>query len=483
MVDLERLFYPKNICLIGVSNLPIKGATAHFYALRKLGFDKPIYCVNRNRDKVMLDTKAYPSILDVPEDEIDYVIVGVPRNDVPNVIEDCVKKHVKFGTIFTSGFSEMGTEYGQNLEHKMVDIARKNDMRLIGPNCLGPFCRDSKVTMTEILELADIDIEDRTAFISQSGGHTGSFFEIGENRGFPFNKVISIGNQCDLKIQDFIEYFLTDPKIDVISCYIEEVKDQDEFLRILDEASRKKPVIFWKGGRTKEGTIAAASHTGAISSSYRIFKSAIEQHGGIMTTSIEELSDLTLGSLYLAQKEIGERIAIMVPGGGSCVEMTDQTVSFGLKVPVLEDKTREEIQKNIQEINTCTRNPVDLGVFGWLPRVYSDILTIISRDPKIDLVFFYFMIERLPGFIDRMQDRGLGRSFIRSIRRAVRKSNKPFIGIIPQFNINNVEITKHRNYFVNELCKLGVPYFESMSRAANVISKILKYKNWVKNKE
>jgi len=333
--------------------------------------------------------------------------------------------------------------------------------------------------MTEILEITEHKIDAEVAFISQSGGHTGSFFDIGENRGFPFNKVVSIGNQCDLKIQDFIEYFSHDPNIKVISCYIEQVKNVIDFKTRLQQAAKKKPVIFWKGGQTEEGIIAAKSHTGSIHSSYDVFSAAISQNGGIIADTIEELADLTLGSLRLATEKLGKNVAISVPGGGSCVEMTDQAVKYGLNVPALNVTTQERIQALIQSVNTSTRNPVDLGVYGWLPKVYGDVLKIIATDPNIDIVFFYMMLERLPRFIERVKDASLGKSFIRNIRMAFKNSKKPFIAIIPNFNVTNTKITQSRKEFVDGLSQTRIPYFESMQRAAVVINKLIDYQKWL----
>ena len=362
MVNLDKLFYPNAIALIGVSMAPINGATAHLYALRKVGCEIPIYNVSKTREVVMFGEKAYPSILDVPED-IDYVIIGVPKEAVPQTVRECTEKGVKFITIFTAGFSEMGTEQGFKLEKEILKNANglNGGPRLVGPNCLGPYCRESRVTMTECMEIKHDHGE--VGFISQSGGHTGSFFYIGENRGFPFNKLVSIGNQIDLTIQDFIEYFAQDDEIKVISCYLEKVKKPDQFLSVLREVTQKKPVIFWKGGQTPQGTIAAASHTGAISSSYGVFKSAIIQNGGIMTESFDELADLTLGSLFLAKKPIGNNVGIIVPGGGSAVEMTDDADKHGFIVPELTQETQDNIQSNIQKINTNT--PEILWTWGY----------------------------------------------------------------------------------------------------------------------
>ncbi|MHA1264004.1 MAG: CoA-binding protein [Candidatus Helarchaeota archaeon] len=470
MIDLHSLFYPKSVALIGVSDLPIKGATPFLYALRRVQYPNPVYNVNKKRDRVMFDEPAYSSILDIP-DEIDYAIVGVPAKEVPEIIQQCSQKGVKFVSIFSSGFSELGTEEGSALERAFLKNAK--GLRIIGPNCLGVYCQESRVTISEILEIPEHRGD--VAFISQSGGHTGAFFALGEHRGIHFHKVVSLGNQSDLTIQDFIEYFGNDEKISVISVYIERVKDTPRFLEILKDTSRKKPVIFWKGGITEEGLIAAASHTGAIHSSYAIFKSALQQNGGILTSSMEELADLTLGARLLSSHHLGNRIGILVPGGGSCVEMADEATQNGLRLPELSQNTRAKIQSQIQEVNTTTRNPVDLGVMGWFPRVFGKVIKYIAEDPQVDVVIFYFMTERCPSFIERMRDKRLGNAFIRNIRQAQRTTSKPLVAIVPNFIVTNVKITKIRKDFINSLIKIGIPHFSSMGRAANVILKLEKY--------
>jgi len=476
LVDLDSLFYPKHaIAIIGVSSLPIKGATSTLYALRKVNFPNPIFNINKHRTKVIFNETAYPSLLDLPSDiEIDYIVVGVPAEDVPAVIEAAAQRHVKFATIFTSGFSELETEQGQQLEQTILKIA-KNGPRLIGPNCLGVFCRESRLTVTEIFEL--IEKKGHVAFISQSGGHTGTFFNIAEHRGFPLNKAVSIGNQCDLTIQDFIEYFANDERISVIASYIERVKNPTQFLEILSEAAQKKPTILWKGGRTEVGVVAASSHTGAITSSYDIFQNAILQHGGILAESLEELADLTLGALCLAKKKLGKRVGLLVPGGGSCVEIADEAAKNGLNVPELTWKTRDAIQEIIQEVNTNTRNPIDMGVLGWIPNIFGKALSYLAHEPKIDVIIFYLMAERFPSMIQRINDRRLVKSFMRYIKMVIQSSKKPFVCILPNLIVTDIVITKIRQEIVDALKELHIPYFPSMERAGNVIKKLVDYQN------
>lgn len=478
MIDLDPLFYPKGVAIIGASDNPIKGATAHLYALKKINYEGPIYCISKSRKEVMFGYKAYPSILDVL-DQVDYAIIGVPNEGVPEVLEECSKKGVKFCTIFTAGFSELGTKKGIELENAL--LANTTDgMRLVGPNCLGPYSQESRVTNTEIMEIIQ---SGDVGFLSQSGGHTGSFFNLGEHRGFPFNKVVSVGNQADLTIQDFIEYFVEDEKIKVIATYIEKIKKVSQFRQVLEKASKKKPLIFWKGGQTDAGLRAAASHTGAISSSYEVFKAALNQMGGIVAESMEEMADLTLASLYLAKKPIGSNVGIIVPGGGSAVEMTDDAAKYGFNVPELMQETQDKIQAFVQEINTNVRNPIDMGVLGWIPVNYAKIIKFLAEDPKIDIVTFYFMIERLPKFVDRMQDPHLAKSFLRRIKQATKNIDKSFICILPNFVITEVEITKYRKEFTEGLIKMGIPYFSSMGRAMNALSKLKKYQYHLKNQK
>ncbi|NVM54354.1 MAG: CoA-binding protein [Candidatus Helarchaeota archaeon] len=475
MVNLDRLFFPEHVCLIGASEAALRGVTPYLFALKKVNFNKPIYCVNRKKKKVMYGLDAYPSILDVPGD-IDYAIIGVPAEEVPQLIKECSQKKVKYVTIFTAGFSELGTEKGEKLEAELMKNVT-NNLRIIGPNCLGPYCQESRLVNTEIFEIKER--EGHVGYICQSGGHTSAFYFIGENRGFPFNKVVSIGNQCDLTIQDFIEYFTTDPKIEVISCYIEQVKKSTQFLGILEESSKKKPIIFWKGGHTIEGELAAASHTGAMSSSYEIFQSAIKQHGGIITESMEEMADLTLGALYLAPKKLGKNVGLVVAGGGASVELTDEVAKLGLNVPELSLDTREKIRELIPEVNTYDRNPVDLGMYGWFVSVFSKLIRYIAEDPKIDILIFQFMTERAPQFAERLNDRHIEKSFLKRIKRVVKTVSIPFICILPNFNIIDPEITKIRKAFIDELTNIEVPHFPSTYRAANVISKLIEYQKFL----
>ncbi|MFX0134415.1 MAG: CoA-binding protein, partial [Candidatus Hodarchaeota archaeon] len=197
MLDFRNLFYPKNIAIIGISHHPLKGEML-LNTLLVSKYPGTIYLINPKYSE-LFGRKVYPSILDVPED-IDLAIIAVPAESCPEIIKQCSCK-VKFASIFTAGFSELDNK---ELEDKIVKIAKEGNIRLLGPNCMGVHCNESRVSFFLRQQVGKIG---NIGFISQSGGHAFTFSNWSVTRALEFNKTVSIGNQCDLTIQDFIEYF------------------------------------------------------------------------------------------------------------------------------------------------------------------------------------------------------------------------------------------------------------------------------------
>jgi N-methylhydantoinase B/oxoprolinase/acetone carboxylase alpha subunit len=170
-------------------------------------------------------------------------------------------------------------------------------------------------------------------------------------------------------------------------------------------------------------------------------------------------------------------VGMLVPGGGSCVEMTDEAAKQGLQVPALKRHTQEKIQDQIQKVNTNTRNPVDLGVLGWIPLTFAKAMSLLAADENIDVVAFYFMIERLKDFMQRLGEKSLEQPFLESIGEVVGQSSKAFLCILPNFVVTDQEITRLRKRFIDGLSELKIPHFPSMDRAAKVIKKLIQYKD------
>ncbi|MHA1384121.1 MAG: CoA-binding protein [Candidatus Helarchaeota archaeon] len=470
MLDLRDLFYPKNIAIIGVSNHPVKGG-GFVTALDSSKFSGPIYYINPNRSEIY-GRKVFPSIFEVNE-IIDLAIIAVPAKKVPDILKQC-NGRVKYAVIFTSGFSEVGNKA---LEDEIVRIARKGNIRLIGPNCLGVHCNSSRVSFMPNQQAGDVG---NVAFISQSGGHAGTFTLMGSGKGIKFNKTVSIGNQCDLTIQDFIEFFGNDDEIKVIGAYVEDIKGNDFFEKV-KRVTKKKPVVIWKGGVTEDGKRAALSHTGALAMDNALITSVMKQSGIIMTESIDELGDMVMSCLLLGSRlPKGKNIGIIVGGGGSSVEMTDACAREGLHTPLLSSITSKKLLKVIPDVNTSVKNPVDLGGMGFFPDIFRRAVKFVHDDPKIDALITYQMPERFFWFNERIQSSGLanfdyGKEIVKAYKRLKKYITKPLICIIPRIIETNLDIENIRINLIKNLNGLKIPTFSSIARGAKMYSRLHQY--------
>ncbi|UCD58654.1 MAG: CoA-binding protein, partial [Candidatus Hydrogenedentota bacterium] len=291
--DLDRLFYPRGIAVIGASDSYARGSSMFLRCLVDLGYPGGLYPVNVSAGDVVMGLPAYKRVTDIPG-PVDYAIIGVPAAITLEVVADCIQKGVPFAQFFTAGFRELQTEEGELLERELVELARGR-IRLIGPNCMGVYCSESRVGFdsTHSTEVGDV------AFISQSGGHAINLIRWAVERGLRLSKAISYGNACDLSSSDFLKYFADDEKTAMVGIYIEGAGEGRLFFETLKEAARRKPVIIWKGGRTPAGTHTAVGHSGALAGSFDIWKAMIKQAGAVLVNDESEMIDLMLGLKHL----------------------------------------------------------------------------------------------------------------------------------------------------------------------------------------
>jgi acyl-CoA synthetase (NDP forming) len=331
--------------------------------------------------------KFYESISSIPDDlPVDLAIIAVPAKITPSIVEELGKKGVPFAHIFSSGFSELDSEFdknGKKLEEELIRFASKYGVRILGPNCMGIIAPKSKLTflMTfSSMQMASNDskennsediegLEDleelknhgQVAFISQSGGIAFSHGMLSPSLGYNFSKVVSLGNQIDLDLLDFLRYFKDDPDTKVIAMYIENIKrDGNEFVQLLRETTAKKPVIIWKGGVFQTGHQAVMSHTGGLAGNYTLWKSMAKQTGVILVDNFLELTDMVQTSLtYPFPKTLGT--AVLSMSGGTAVESTDEVERNGLTMPLLSQEITQKINQFIPEINSNLKNPLEFG--------------------------------------------------------------------------------------------------------------------------
>ena len=475
MLDFKNLFYPKNIAIIGISNHPLKGEML-LNVLLVSEYPGKIYLINPKYSE-LFGRKVYPSILDVPED-VDLAIIAVAANKCPEIIKQCSGK-VKFASIFSAGFSELNN---RELEDEVAKIANEGNVRLLGPNCMGVHCNESRVSFFLRQQAGKIG---NIGFISQSGGHAFTFSIWGIGKGLEFNKTVSIGNQCDLTIQDFIEYFGNEPNIKIIGAYIEDVKDGQDFCEKVKQVTPKKPIFVWKGGVTEEGKKAALSHTGAMAIPNHLWNPVMKQIGVISADSLEELGDLIMSSLYLESLyPKGLKVGILVGGGGSSVEITDACAREGLHIPRFSSETMNKLAKIMPLVGTIRKNPVDLAGMHFLPEVFGQAVDIVHEDPNVDAIITYQMTERFFWNTERVRSMGradfnFNETIIKEYERLKKFRKKPLICVVPRFVESDLEIENIRIEFINALSDLKIPTFPSISRAAKVLVRLYKYTKYL----
>lgn len=388
---LDYIFHPESIAVAGVSAETKGTGIANSYITRfeAAGFKGNIYAVNPSGGEA-LGRKIYPNLKDIPG-PVDFVVSAIPARHTPQLISDCAEKGVKLLHLFTAGFSELGDETGNTLETEILSIARRNGVRMTGPNGMGIYCPKTGLTFDEGFTKTSGNV----GWIAQSGRNGTYVVREATMRGVYFSKAISYGNAADLNECDFIEYFRDDPETEIIAAYIEGVKDGQRFFRVLKEASSKKPVVIFKAGHTEAGSRGAASHTASIAGSSVVWNAALKQAGAIQVFSLEELVDV-LVLLNFLSRPTGRNISIVGFGGGAGIQAADACTDQGMKVPL----APQELQDELAEIcggraGSIFKNPYDLwpkaGSKGTSAAIES-----ISDWGKTDLLLVHIQFDLNP---------------------------------------------------------------------------------------
>jgi acyl-CoA synthetase (NDP forming) len=292
--SLEALFAPKSVAVIGASTKPDSLGRAVFKNILFHGYTGVVYPVNP-KAKSILGVKAYPSVLDIP-DEIDLAVIIVPAIAVANVLEECGRKGVRAAIVISAGFKEIGEE-GAQRERELQQIAQRYGIALLGPNCLGIINTDPAVSLNATFA-PGMPRQGNIAFISQSGALGVAALEYAQRQKIGLSKFISIGNKADLHENHLLDYLKDDPLSDVILLYVEDLEDPQGFHRlateITSERPKKIPILAIKSGRTLEGAKAATSHTGALAGSDEVYDSIFMQSGVLRVETIEELFDYAI---------------------------------------------------------------------------------------------------------------------------------------------------------------------------------------------
>ncbi len=352
--QLKRIFSPRSVAVIGASAKPQSVGRAVFANLLFAGYNGCVYPVN-SRTKNVLGVRAYPSVLDVPDD-VDLAVIVVPAGFVPQVLKDAGRKGCKGAIVISAGFKEIGGE-GIDREQQLQEVAQNFGMTVIGPNCFGVINTDPAVSLNATFARS-FPLQGKIAFISQSGAVGVAALEHAAGEKIGFSKFISIGNKADTHENHVLEALADDPLTDVILLYVEDLENPKEFVSLAQLISEKKPILAVKSGRTMEGAKAAASHTGALSGSDEVYDSLFAQCGVLRVETLEEL--FRFGIAFANQPlPRGRRVAIVTNAGGPGIMATDAAIRHGLELASLEPRTKSILQRHLPP-TASLNNPVDL---------------------------------------------------------------------------------------------------------------------------
>ncbi len=369
--SLDAFFKPKSIAVVGASKNPTKIGHAALKNILISDYECKIYPINPH-EKEILGLKCYTKVVEVPG-SIDLVLISVPAKLVPQILSECVKKHVKYVIIISSGFSEIGD---RALENELRQIINNTGMRVLGPNTMGYKNASDSLDASFVF---GVPRKGNVALISQSGALGIGMIYLANNEFMGVSKIIGVGNKLDIDDDDLIDYFSTDPETKVIGLYVEGIKDGRAFMNSIKACH--KPVLVVKAGRSAAVARATASHTGSMAGSDKIYSAAIKQAGGIRCRDVVELFDMAQ-ALAGQPPATGNRIGIITNGGGLGILLTDACEANGLQIPKLSAKTFKKIDKILPDL-IKPNNPVDLVADAGFER-YEAATSALLEDPNID---------------------------------------------------------------------------------------------------
>ena len=453
---IESVFLsPQSIAIIGASDK--EGSVGRAITSNIInGYSGTVFPISPTRPTVF-DKKAYKSVLDVPE-SIDLAVIITKNTIVPFVLEECGKKKIKGAVVITAGFKEVGEE-GKKLEQQLKDIAKKYNLKIIGPNCLGVMNLDPK-TMMNATFLKITPKSGQIALVSQSGAICAALVEDASAQGIGFSAVVSMGNKAVQNEIDVLEMLRDHKQTKVIVMYLEDMGDGQRFLKICKDITRnkRKPVLVLKSGRSPEGAKAAMSHTGALMGSDEIYEAILKQSGAIRVDTMEELFDYATAFSKQPLPLEGD-LVIVSNAGGPAIISTDACSKDGIKMAKIED-IRPKIDAVIPPWGS-SRNPVDIvgdADFERFNKVLENVLThknvgsvITMCTPSATLDY-----DKLAEVIVKMS----------------KKHNKTMLASLMGLDegIKNREILAEGN----------VPYYTYAEGAIRTLKAMLKFVDWIK---
>jgi len=463
-MDLKHVLDAESVAIVGASKSETKRG---FQAIRTLLDEKyggRIYPVNP-KELSILGLKCYKKVSDIA-DPVDIALITTPARTIPAILEDCGKKGVHGAVIIAGGFGETGAA-GKGLEREMVEVARKNHIRLIGPNTSGMINLKDSLNLVGLRDAPKGDI----ALLTQSGNMALTLIteaKVKSQKGFSY--YVGVGNEADIKFHEYLAFFRDDPDTKAILMYVEGMSEGRKFLQEAYRTTLYKPIVLLKSGRSSTGQRSAGSHTGSLAGMSEVAKTAFERAGIIVTENPDDLFPMaeTLSSLPPIKNN---SIAILADGGGHATIASDILTDLGVDIPPLSEKTQARLREILPDAASVP-NPVDVaGGTDSDPSLFADCARIILKDNNIGGL----LIVGLFG--------GYGIRFAESLAlkeedaahqmgKMVRKRNKPIV----LHSLYNYE----RPHSLELLRYYNIPVYDSLEVACRCVNALATYGNYLK---
>ncbi|HZS82930.1 MAG TPA: acetate--CoA ligase family protein [Stellaceae bacterium] len=396
-LSIRQILHPRSVAVFGASDNADKFGGRIMRFLTRHGFPGRIVPINPRRSEV-LGHRAYATIAEAPG-EVDVAILAVPPGQLVGAVADCAAAGIGCCVVMTTGFAE-ASEEGAARQDELAAIARRSGMRIVGPNCMGFLNPAWKLTLCSSVVLeAERLLVGEIGLVSQSGALMVSMFDRAYGDGIGFSACVSLGNQSDLELCDFLEYFIEDPATRVVCLYVEGFVDPARFVRAAAACrAAGKPLIVLKTGRTPAGVKAARSHTASLAGAYDIFRAVCREHGVLLVDDpaiMVRLADL----LARWPEAGGDGIGVLSGSGGSAGILADRLSEAGLRLATLAPTTRARLSEIL--LPPQADNPIDLG--GRRPpesvEIAGTAMSALAADP--DVAVIVMGLSSMPFFENR----------------------------------------------------------------------------------
>jgi acetyltransferase len=446
---LEYLIRPRTVAVVGASREPTKIGHVILKNIIENGFpSERVFPINPNVDEV-LGLKCYPSLKDVPF-EVDLAVIVVPASIVPRIVEDCVEKGVKFAAIISSGFKEVGNV---EAEKKLVEIARKGGVRILGPNIVGLIDTVVNLNASFLPYLPD---KGEIVMISQSGALASGLLTWTKVRGIGLLDIVSLGNRADIDECELLEFFSKDPYTKAITLYLESVEDGKKFMEVAKKVGKEKPIIILKAGKGKKAAEAVKSHTGSLAGSDVAYDAAFKQCGVIRASDIRTLFDYAL-SLAMLPDPKGENVVIVTNGGGVGIMCADACEELNLHLMGIPEDLASALREWMPSFGSVL-NPIDLTGMAT-EKEYYGALSVLLNDERVHAVIALFSH---PAMLNPMN---VAEAIASCVNNAGK--NKPVVAVF----IGGKECEDATRFLI----KNGIPTFDTPERGAVALATKYRY--------